>query len=339
VINRYFCTIWILRADAGGIVLLFRHVLATIMAPHGRRSYLIYLGEKRIMKTRTSLSALLAAVIFMAASSAAAQNYVVVAPGQEQGWTDSESTAGGDVTFVSDADAPRGAGALQLTTDATTTAKASYLHTADIALANVTDLAYSTKQVSASFPQGSASYQLIVCLDGATDTACNGFTTLVFEPYQNPTQGAVLPGVWQDWDVDAGQFWSTRTYDGAGACDVTAGGGGAPFYTLAGLQAVCPNADVVGFGVNVGSNNPDYQIRVDTVQFNDTIYDFEPFIVPMTRDQCKGMGWRLVRRADGTMFRNQGQCVAYVNHNDGRGNDDNQVPTGTPPEVKEAGKP
>lgn len=290
------------------------------------------------MKIKTSLIALLGAVFFVMASSAAAQSYVVVSPGQEQGWTDTQSTAGGDVTFVADDDAPRGVGALKLTTDATTTAKASYLHEADIALTDVTGLSYSTKQVAASFPQGSASYQLVVCLDGATDTACNGFTTLVFEPYQNPAQGAVLPGVWQEWDVDAGQFWSSRTYDGGGACDVTAGAGGAPFYTLEGLQAVCPNADVVGFGVNVGSNNPSYDVLVDVVQFNDTIYDFEPFVVPTSRDQCKGMGWRLVRRADGTSFRNQGQCVAYVNHTDGRGNDDKEVPTEAP-EMKEVEKP
>ena len=47
-------------------------------------------------------------------------------------------------------------------------------------------------------------YELQVFLLGGT----TGYTTLVFEPYQN---GVVTPGVWQQWDVDQGLFWSTRT--------------------------------------------------------------------------------------------------------------------------------
>jgi hypothetical protein len=246
------------------------------------------------------------------AVAAAAQTTVTVTPGDTQGWTNTGTTAGGMVSFIADSDTPLGYGALRLMTDDTTQAKATYVHATDTALADVTDLGYWTKQVEASFEQGTASYQLVVCLDGYDGETCNGFTTLVFEPYQNIAQGPVVNGVWQEWDVDEGQFWSSRTVDGAGSCDVTAGGGGAPFYTLAGLQTVCPNADVVAFGVNVGSNNPEYDIRVDGVQFNDTIYDFEAWTVPTEMQQCKGMGWRNVRYPDGTSFRNQGQCVSFV---------------------------
>jgi hypothetical protein len=275
------------------------------------------------MKIKNALfagfTALFAIVLFSGA--ALAQEYVVVTPANTQGWSTADTTAGGMVQFVVDETAPRGKNALRLTTDATTTAKAQYLHAANTPLADVTDLSYYTKQVSASFPQGDASYQLIVCLEGGTPTACTGFTTLVFEPYQNTTQGPVVNNVWQQWDVDSGQFWSTRTYDGAGSCDVTAGAGGAPFYTLAGLTAACPNAVVIGFGVNVGSNNPSYDINVDLVRFNDTIYDFQLYPVPNRRGECKDMGWRGLRTHLGEMFRNQGQCVSYVNHNDGNGED------------------
>jgi hypothetical protein len=275
------------------------------------------------MKFSNNLVAGFCAVVaaFVFSGAASAQNYVVVTPTNTQGWTTADTTAGGTVQFVADPSAPRGGGALRLTTDATTTAKAQYLHPTSTPLADVTDLSYYTKQVAASFPQGDASFQLVMCLEGATDTTCNGFTTLVFEPYENTDQGPVITGVWQQWDVDAGQFWSTRTYDGAGSCDVTAGAGGAPFYTLEGLTAACPDAVVVGFGVNVGSNNPSYDINVDLVRFNDTIYDFQLYAVPQTAADCKGLRWRSAQTETGEMFPNQGQCVSYVKHHDGNGND------------------
>jgi hypothetical protein len=259
--------------------------------------------------------------VLLFTGAAMAQDYVVVTPMNTQGWSIASATAGGSVQFVVDETAPRGFGALRLMTDSTTAAKAQYMHATNTQLDAVTDLSYYTKQVAASFPQGSASYQLVVCLEGGTAENCTGFTTLVFEPYQNTTQGPVVTNVWQQWDVDAGQFWSTRTYDGTAACDVTAGGGGAPFYTLAGLNAVCPDAVVVGFGVNVGSNNPSYDINVDLVRFNNTIYDFERYNVPTRREDCKNRGYLQYQTHLGQEFRNQGQCVSYVNHQDGNGND------------------
>jgi hypothetical protein len=174
----------------------------------------------------------------------------------------------------------------------------------------VTDLSYSTKQVAASFAQGDASYQLPVCLGGVVDGNCVGFTTLVYEPYQN---GTVTPGVWQTWDVDAGQFWSSRSYTN-GSCTVTAGGGGAPFYTLAGLQTTCPDAVAVGFGVNIGSNNPSYVIEVDQVTFNNYTYDFQLTNTPTNKDDCKNNGYTTMTDENGNGFKNQGDCVSYFNH-------------------------
>jgi hypothetical protein len=37
------------------------------------------------------------------------------------------------------------------------------------------------------------------------------------------------------------------------------------------------------------------------------------FIVATNKDQCKNDGWMNVRRADGSMFKNQGDCIQYVN--------------------------
>ena len=259
---------------------------------------------------RFLLTGVVAAVSLMAVSVASAAT-VVVTPTNTHGWSTADTRPGGAVNFVEDASAP-GNGALQLTTNNTTTAKAQYMHEASTPLSGVNDLSYDTKQNSASFALGDASYQLVVCLGGGTAAVCNGFTTLVYEPYENGPP-AVVNGTWQSWDVDAGQFWSSRTATGGGSCNTTAGFGGAPFYTLAGLKAACPNATAVGFGVNIGSNNPSWDVEADLVQFNDTTYDFEPYEVATDKDQCKKKGWENVKRADGSSFKNQGDCIQYVN--------------------------
>lgn len=205
--------------------------------------------------------------------AAAAKDHgpIVVTPDHPQGWSTADTRPGGAVTFVTDATAPRGRGALQLTTDATTTAKAQYLHAANTPLASVTELSYDTKQNSAPFAAAAASYQVIAYLNGGT----TGFTTLVFEPYQNPLQGPVVNGVWQQWDVDAGLFWSTRTVTCSNGTVVGTPGGPAA-YTLAQINSTCPSAMVIGFGVNIGSNNPSYDVETDLFNFNGTVYDFEP---------------------------------------------------------------
>src|SRR6478735_8367676 len=119
--------------------------------------------------------------------SAMAASTVVVTPTNTQGWSTADTRPGGAVNYVVDATAPAGVGALQLTTDATTTAKAQYMHAASTPLSAVTELSYYTKQNSAPFYGADASYQLPVCLGGISGTTCNGFTTFVYEPYENGT--------------------------------------------------------------------------------------------------------------------------------------------------------
>ena len=265
-----------------------------------------------------SLFAILAMVVVTSSAAALlAGPTMVVTPTNQQGWSTADTRPGGAVGFVVDSIAPSGNGALQLTTDPTNEAKAQYMHAANVPLADVTELSYYTRQISASFAEGEASYQLPVCLGGVVGTNCIGFTTFVFEPYENPglgtPGGTVIPNVWQQWDVDSGLFWSSRTASGGGACNTTAGAGGAPFYTLAGLKSVCPNAVVVGFGVNIGTYNPSYNVYTDLFNFNGTVYDFEPYEVASNADQCKKGGFLTVKRADGSIFKNQGDCIQYVN--------------------------
>lgn len=276
----------------------------------------------KLRKTWILASALMVtlglAIVLPIARTYSAGPTIVVTPTNQQGWSTADTRPGGTVSFVVDSSAPSGVGALQLTTDATTAAKAQYLHAASIPLADVNDLSYYTRQVNAPlFPGADPSYQLIVCLAGVTPSGCAGFTTFVFEPYENPglgtPGGVVIPDAWQKWNVSAGQFWSSRSYTDGGSCTVVAGAGGAPFYPLAVLKTMCPNAVVEGFGVNIGSNNPSYNVYTDLFNFNGTTYDFEPYEVATNKDQCKNGGYVNAKRADGSSFKNQGDCIQYVN--------------------------
>ncbi len=287
--------------------------------------YKLQTGVKRAKKKTYSFISGLGVLIvpgviaLFSGGAAAATQVIVTPPVGSGGWSTSDTRPGGSVNFVADSSAPGNpnSGALQLTTDATTAAKAQYLHSANTTLSSVNELSYYTKQNSATFPEGEASYQLPVCLGGVSGTTCTGFTTLVFEPYENlgnNGNAAVIPGTWQQWDVSAAtaNLWSSRTYTDGGLCTVAAGAGGAPFYNITALKTACPNAVVVGFGVNVGTFNPGYDVEADLVDFNGTVYNFEPFIAASDKDQCKKDGWMNVTDANGNHFKNQGDCVSYV---------------------------
>jgi Periplasmic copper-binding protein (NosD) len=198
---------------------------------------------------------------------------IVVQPSHLNGWV-ATSTAGGNSAFIADGTAPSGNGALQLTTDNTNPAKVNYSHglSAPVALPSVTELSYYTERNSGP-AVGAPSYQLPVFLEGSNTE----FTTLVFEPYWNNPGPAVgtAPAAWTKWDVDAGWFWSSQTHVCAGGT-VTAGAGGPPLYHLSDIETLCPGTVALGFGVQVGSFNPSYDVEVDLVSFNSQAYDFEP---------------------------------------------------------------
>jgi hypothetical protein len=266
-------------------------------------------------KIIASLTALFTVpVLALLSGSASAATNIIVTPTNQQGWSTADTRPGGTVSFSMDNTAPGNPhnGALQLSTDSTTAAKAQYMHSANTPLTEVNQLSYSTKQISGP-PEAAASYQLPVCLGGTNSSGCIGFTTLVYEPYWN---GTVTPGVWQHWDVDQGLFWSSSTFS-QGSCNVVKAPGGPPTYTLAALKTACPDAVVVGFGVNIGSFNPNYNVETDLFQFNDKIYNFEPYFpTPKDKEACKDNGFQDLTDQNGQPFKNQGQCVSWTN---GRG--------------------
>lgn len=262
--------------------------------------------------TRLLASAASAGIlVVVGASSALAATTIVVTPANPQGWSTQDTRAGGAVTFVSDPSSPYPPGALQLTTDLTTTAKAQYLHDANTPLSVVTKAGYYTKNMSVS-PIADPSYQLVMCLNGTT--TC-GFTTLVFEPYQNPLQGTIVANAWQHWDAASGLFWSTHTIICSNGTVLGTSGGPAT-YTIGQINSLCPNAVVIQFGVNIGTNNPGYVVRTDGFNFNGTTYDFQLTNPPTSKEQCKDGGFVNLTDAEGNAFGNQGQCVAFFEHQD-----------------------
>jgi hypothetical protein len=147
---------------------------------------------------------------------------------------------------------------------------------------------------------------------------------LFFEPpYQAPgaggtdcaTQAATVMNTWQQWDALHGCWWSN-----GGTLNPGTGSG-----TLADYLTTFPNATVLnsstGGGVHlvVGFTSPSDQFdgNVDAftigVSGSNTTYDFEPNLPPPTsKDQCKNGGWMSYTDANGTPFKNQGDCVSYV---------------------------
>lgn len=267
----------------------------------------------RSHKTTKRLAALVPAGVltlglFFSVGAWADTSQVTVTPTNTQGWYNADTRGDGEIQYIEDATSPYPSGALQLTTTNDNADKAQYMKSASVPLADINELSYYTKQNSGP-AVAAPSYQLEVDLNG--DEA-GGFTTLVYEPYWN---GAVIPGTWQSWDVDAGQFWSSKTV----APLVVNGAGGPPFYTLNQLKLVYPNAVVTAFGVNIGSFNPNYDVETDGVNFNGTTYDFELKAASATsKDECKNGGWMNFT----TEYKNQGQCVSSVNHSNGVGVDD-----------------
>ncbi len=133
-----------------------------------------------------------------------------------------------------------------------------------------------------------------------------GFTTLVFEPVYNTTQGAIVDGVWQTWDAYQGGnaiWWSSKDIPGVCAFNC--------FVAWKDIVLANPDATILGgVGLNQGSGNPALTNAVDAfvvgIGGTTTTYNFELFVTASSKDQCKNGGWQNVKRGDGSAFKNQG---------------------------------
>ncbi len=88
------------------------------------------------------------------------------------------------------------------------------------------------------------------------------------------------------------------------AVDNTVGSNPAPDdayqYTIFGS---CTNGPVIPFGLDAGC----WTGFKPSIRFNAAN-------TPQTKDDCKNGGWQNLTTANGEPFKNQGQCVSYVNH-------------------------
>ena len=126
-----------------------------------------------------------------------------------------------------------------------------------------------------------------------------------------------MSGQWQTWDAYAGGsavWWSSNPINVAPNRDTFV-----PWSTIVSLN---PDAVIVGgFGINQGSGNGGLTTAVDNLSLGygtgaDAVcvtYDFEPYRIATSKDDCKDGGWQNVKTATGASFKNQGQCVQYVN--------------------------
>ena len=168
-------------------------------------------------------------------------------------WFRNDTGLGGAATFVNGPGTPpAGVGSLGLsTTDSTSHAQLYGYQFIGTRLDAISSLSYRTYRAS-----GPGS--IVPSLNLEVDYAGTGssYTTLVFEPVYNPTQGAVTDGTWQTWDATSngsGIWWSTSSIPGvnkpADGCGVT------PCYvTWDTIIASNPNAKIrFGVGPNVGT--------------------------------------------------------------------------------------
>lgn len=54
-------------------------------------------------------------------------------------------------------------------------------------------------------------------------------------------------------------------------------------------------------------------LRIELTDGSVANINFEPFEVATSKDACKNGGWLTLHRANGSTFRNQGDCIQYVN--------------------------
>ena len=272
------------------------------------------------MKVKNRIPSLIACALatLLFASVALASSTTVIVTGDDVGtsWFTADTRTGGAVNFVvGPSTPPLGVGSLEMTTtDANGAGQAkAQLFTYDYIgtpLDTIDAISYATYRRSSSTNSLAQTISLNIEVDY---TGAGSFTTLVFEPVYNPAQGPMLLDTWQEWDAFSGGtavWWSTKDIPGVCAFNC--------FVPWSVIVAANPDAEILGgFGFNVGSGWAGvYSGAADKLTFGvsgtSVIYDFEPYRVAQTEDDCKNGGWQHVRRADGSSFKNQGDCMQYV---------------------------
>jgi hypothetical protein len=143
------------------------------------------------------------------------------------------------------------------------------------AISTITAISYSTyiSTPGSSDARQAPSINIQIDKNGGTFEV-GDFSTLVFEPVYNTTQGNVTVGSWQTWDAYASgtaSWWMT----GSALCPAAA-----TLCTWSDVLANYPNATIIGgFGINQGSGNGGLVGAVDALTLgyggNSVTYNFE----------------------------------------------------------------
>lgn len=166
-----------------------------------------------------------------------------------------------------------------------------------LTVAGLNNLATDYKFVAGSCSGGSPRFQINV-----TNGPTSGNIFVYIGP--PPSYTGCAPGIWLNTGnlaaptnlVDTSQLPLGSFYDPYANAQLKYGS-----YQVTGIQVV---AD--GFSGILQTTH------VDNVQINNTTITFEK-PVPTNKDQCKNGGWMSMGRADGSGFKNQGDCIQYVN--------------------------
>jgi hypothetical protein len=257
----------------------------------------------------------------LAAAGVAIAATVTVSPSGMDGWSAVNDTCGAASTAAIDFVAgpgtpPAGTGSARFTVGANGDSYPT-LRTANHDGTKLSDLTALDYWTYVSAAPGSQAPYIDLYVDWNGDNARDDILT--FEPVYN---GTVTMNTWQHWDAYSGQWWS----------DVM--GGPPPLTTLSAYVAAHPNATILageqslilaagcGGGAWTGFVGNADALTVGVSGANTTTYDFEPGPAlvgpPTSKDQCKKGGWKSFNNPS---FKNQGQCIAYVNHHDGKGAD------------------
>lgn len=189
---------------------------------------------------------------------------------------------------------------------------------AGVKLADITTLKFTTYNPLAGNGEGPGS-QRSGYLNFNVDF--NGSDTwqrrLVYVPRQN---GVVLQNTWQEWDAISG---GTALWGYSGNNWPVTGEPGTTLKTWSQILTQYPGVRIrvtdSFLGIRVGEPyNSGYTENIDSFKFGTsngtTIFNFEDVDrTPKSKDACKDGGWQSVYRADYSVFKNQGDCIQYVN--------------------------
>jgi hypothetical protein len=169
---------------------------------------------------------------------------------------------------------------------------------AGLTVAGLNNLSTDYKFTAGSCIGGSPRFQVNVT------TPSNGTKNIFVYIGPPPSYTGCPPNIWSNTGnlaaptnlVDASQLGGTF-YEPYAAVQAAYGS-----YPVTGIQVVMDSFWAAGTQTAL----------VDNVVINNAIFTFEP-PVATNKDQCKDGGWQTFFRANGSSFKNQGDCIQYVN--------------------------